>query len=488
MQVSLNPNYHFKWDTKRVILFSKSTPLNRGYKDWCSFLHPLHVVILGVLSYEHDIDNAIVSIQKYVNVKREAIEHFISLLTENAECAHLPLSIGTITFPPYLLLLGNISHSQTDISSIIERSLSIKEVDLNEPRLYHTPLKVTWMFNNQCLVHCKYCYADTIHKHKEFSFDRFKELMQECSRNHIAECEVIGGDFFIKRNWDKYLQCMQENNFIPPYLSTKKTLNQEEIKTLIQLKYTGVLQFSLDSLIQEDLKEIIHCSNRYIIHVKNMFQYLSEQSYLPFRVRVNTVLIQKNTNKKTLDELYIFLSQLNIIDEWEIRFAMPSFSKNDSFLCTQEQITWATCYITELERNSPFKLSFIADGITQNKPMCDLSKEKKYIYRCTANLRHCFVLPDGKVTICERLYWNPSFIIGDLNTMSLHEVWNSEKAHKLYYGIIDEISPFSLCNQCVGKNECFQKKKRCWVDIANKWGSNITYPDPICINSLKQKS
>ena len=128
MQVSLNPNYYFKWDTKRVILFSKSTPLNGGYKDWCSFLHPLHVVILGVLSYEHDIDKAIVSIQKYVNVKREAIEHFISLLTENAECTHLTLSIGTITFPPYLLLLGNISHSQTDRSSIIERSLSIKNM------------------------------------------------------------------------------------------------------------------------------------------------------------------------------------------------------------------------------------------------------------------------------------------------------------------------------------------------------------------------
>ena len=138
-------------------------------------------------------------------------------------------------------------------------------------------------------------------------------------------------------------------------------------------------------------------------------------------------------------------------------------------------------------KKSPFFLNFIEHGILQNKQKCELSKEKKYTYRCTANMKHCFILPDGKVTICERLYWNPLFIIGDLSNNSLSEVWNSDKAHNLYFKTINEINSSSFCKKCQGREECFTKKKRCWVDIVNTWGNNITYPDPICINSLKQK-
>ena len=43
-----------------------------------------------------------------------------------------------------------------------------------------------------------------------------------------------------------------------------------------------------------------------------------------------------------------------------------------------------------------------------------------------------FVLPDGKVSACEQLYWHPQFIIGDLKKQSIEEIWNSPKAWELY--------------------------------------------------------
>lgn len=487
MEISLNPDYSFKWDKTRIVLYSKSNPSNGGVKDWCSFLHPIHAIVLGIFSYKHNLSEAISTIQNYVIIKNEAIEKFISLLKDNEEFSHLSVSIGNINFPPKLLLSGNFVHPQKDIHRIIEQCLLMKDVDLKTKRLFHTPLKITWMLNNNCPVSCIYCYADTKHKHKEISIERFEELMLECKISNIAECEVIGGDFFVKENWSRFLEVMQKNGFPPSYLSTKKVLNIGEIETLIKLNYSGVLQFSLDSLKEDVLKEIIHCPNGYVDKIKRMFTYLSEFSKLPFSIRVNTVLIQKNTNRESLDELFTFFSSLNIIDEWEIRFAMPSFQKTSSFFCNREQISWANYYFESIEKKCHFKLNFIEEGIIQNKPMCDLAKEEKYIYRCTANMRHFFVLPDGKVTICERLYWNPLFIIGDLNESSIYEVWNSEKANNLYYYIDKEIDSYSYCFHCSGKNECFQRKKRCWVDIVNKWDNNITFPDPICINSLKQK-
>jgi sulfatase maturation enzyme AslB (radical SAM superfamily) len=37
---------------------------------------------------------------------------------------------------------------------------------------------------------------------------------------------------------------------------------------------------------------------------------------------------------------------------------------------------------------------------------------------CTGNTRVFYVLPDGKITFCEQMYWSPNFIIGDITNLS----------------------------------------------------------------------
>lgn len=43
-----------------------------------------------------------------------------------------------------------------------------------------------------------------------------------------------------------------------------------------------------------------------------------------------------------------------------------------------------------------------------------------------------FVLPDGKVTLCEQLYWHPQFILGDLKEQTLAEIWQSPRANGVF--------------------------------------------------------
>ena len=58
----------------------------------------------------------------------------------------------------------------------------------------------------------------------------------------------------------------------------------------------------------------------------------------------------------------------------------------------------------------------------------------KYFYggNCVMLKQLAFVLPDGKVSACEQLYWHPQFIIGDLKQQYIEEIWNSPKACELY--------------------------------------------------------
>lgn len=484
MILSLNPDYYLKWDVKRIILYSKTQCHHNSSNEWISFIHPLHAFIIGVLSMEHDTEKAIATIQKHITIENQFIENFIFNLTENPDPHHITSTKGYAAFPKNLLLKGNLLHMQHNIQEIIQKCLVMNDIDLKTPRLFHSPIKITWMLNNKCAVHCNYCYADTLHKCHEISFEKFQEVIEECRKENMQGCEIIGGDFFVKRNWNKFLTCLIRNGFSPSFISTKKNLTKEELELLIKINYSGILQFSLDSFSQHEIESILHCSSEYLDKVKNMFLYLSILKGLPFKVRISTVLTQANANIKTIQDMYSFFSSLKLITEWEIRFAMPSFEQSNNFLCTNTQIDEITEYIHNLKINSFIPISFVEYNQTNPHTQCFLAESGNHDYRCSANMRHCFILPDGKITLCERLYWNPNFIIGDLNTMTLPEIWNSSKAMQLAFDMEQYISKQSICFTCKGKELCFSKHKRCWVNVVNKWGTNnITYPDPLCIKS-----
>jgi radical SAM protein with 4Fe4S-binding SPASM domain len=101
---------------------------------------------------------------------------------------------------------------------------------------------------------------------------------------------------------------------------------------------------------------------------------------------------------------------------------------------------------------------------------------------CTANHSHLFILPDGKVTICEQLYWNPRFIVGDLTKQSISDVWNSNEAKNLYYLTQDRISKESHCSICNMFQKCREELGGvCWKETIAAYGDEKwDYPDPNC--------
>lgn len=86
-----------------------------------------------------------------------------------------------------------------------------------------------------------------------------------------------------------------------------------------------------------------------------------------------------------------------------------------------------------------------------------------------------FILPDGNVTICEELYWNPHFVIGNVNEHGIEQIWKSEKALALYNIKQDEHPKESSCNSCMIYNKCRIPKQICYRDIIRKYGEEKWY-------------
>ena len=99
------------------------------------------------------------------------------------------------------------------------------------------------------------------------------------------------------------------------------------------------------------------------------------------------------------------------------------------------------------------------------------------------------MLPDGKVTICEELYWHHSFILGDLSKESILDVWNSQKAKELQFLSTEKISADSACKQCEVFDNCHLYRGVCWKIILMAYGNEKwDFPDPRCQFAPKPKN
>lgn len=100
---------------------------------------------------------------------------------------------------------------------------------------------------------------------------------------------------------------------------------------------------------------------------------------------------------------------------------------------------------------------------------------------CSGNLTSLLMLPDGKVLICEQLYWTPFFILDDVTNQSIMEVWNSPKALSLWNITQNEIQEASPCKKCNDFERCRRGCGTCWRMAMQAYGAdNYDFPSPNC--------
>ena len=207
-KVYFNPDYYIKWDQFRAILFSKYECSNGGKKNWASYIHPLHALIFALFSQEHDIEKNILYISSISGLQEESIQHFISSLIEKPESCTIYLADDYFVIPKNIFILKRTDHLQNNLTKIIDECLKVQKVDFKTKRDFVSPLSFTWMINNKCTVDCTYCYADTVTKTNEVDLNIFEKVIKESYELNIQKIDLIGGDFFVKKEWWKYLKLL----------------------------------------------------------------------------------------------------------------------------------------------------------------------------------------------------------------------------------------------------------------------------------------
>lgn len=406
-----------------------------------------------------------------LNVTIEALQLFILQIVEKPNMS-IRLHETEIILPENILAHSNKVDSNT--YSMPQGFSPFNEYRLERP---HAPLLVNFMLTEKCNTNCIYCYAKRNLRVEMAKSDAI-EVIKELSTSGVVNLTITGGDIFARDDWYDILSASQKAGF-GFLISTKTILGQDSIQ---KLKNLGIIQiqFSLDSTSPDTLQQMIGVSREYAEKLKMMFELCSMHD---LRISLRTVLCKQNTKIEEIKKLCDFVEANHCIVGWTITPAFYSANKKDysRYSVENRQLVEVFAYLRNRKmRVRPLFNKLGVDGY-KLKRTSSVNKFVEDNQTCYANTYSLSILPSGECTVCEMLYYDEHFTLGNIKEHKLSEIWNSKKALQLYAPSRDSMAKDSACSSCLVFDKCKRNlaKKICYVDIM-KVHKRWDYPDPKC--------
>lgn len=479
-----NPDYRLKNDLDRICLYSKNNPEHDSNHDWVSYIHPYQAVILSMFATGNllsDVADMIASHFKLdYNVASQLLEGFVN----NPAPFYTEWGNDKILFPKNVLVPFDEHSSMSDNRTFPDISeLKLDSINLKNDRAHNAPHSILWMLTNKCVTNCAYCYADKLTKHTPLSTEAALKIIEEAKNLRINNIDVIGGEVFLKLDWDILVSKMVAYGMSPSYISTKVPITDRIIGKLKDTGYGNVIQISLDSLNPAILKSVVGAGKDYCSALISGIRRLDKAG---FRIQIDTILTNETATIQNLRDLAQFLSTVQNLDYWEIRVPEYSLYTSARFKKVQaprNQLDIISRYIREeLPKEFPGRIIYSAEALNETFRNTGPDEECFKGGQCGYLSKQMFILPDGKVSACEQLYWHPDFIIGDLTQQTIEEVWRSTKALDLFNRSTDKFRSESACKTCSHFDKCNENSRRCVVKVMKAYGiDNRDYPDPRCV-------
>jgi radical SAM protein with 4Fe4S-binding SPASM domain len=434
---------------------------------------PFMGYILSQIGY-YPIEESCHLISQQTHIGEKAVRNFVNQLINNEECRRFNYSDKlSIVLPSNLLIDSDVKESRTFITQ--QNFSPIDDFQVKRPLM---PFNVNLMATTLCTTNCVYCYANR-NIAPDMSLDRMISLIDELYKGGVVNISITGGDIFARKDWPMILRKMNEYGY-QPFLSTKTPLQSEELCELKQLGFRKI-QFSLDSINPAVLQRLIHVDACYLDKVKEMWNHCVQ---FGIDVSVRSVLTQYNGDLDSLQDLYTFLDGYECVKEWSITPAFFSEYKKQlykDYEVDNENLRKVYEFTHSIDSRLNISLNKITEEgyVLKQEPTVDEFVERNKI--CLANTTTLSILANGTCSVCEMLYEQPEYVLGNINTHSVYEIWNSAKALKLYSPEQDSMADDSSCKGCKAFAQCRLPfgKRICFLDI-QKSGKTYDYPDPRC--------
>ena len=468
----INPQYILRHETHKTYIMSDPNGLNQSI---ISVIHPIYAMMLSFFN-NTEFDVAISQIASFFLIEEEKIRSNMVKLIKNQSL----ITSGNSIFPKNMIVEYE---DGMNLHQYRPEQFMYSDPDIRISRLEY-PSDIICNLTLRCHTSCFYCYADRKgNTDKCMPIELLERIIENAKRIGVYRFQLMGGEVLLYKDWKRALKKLAECGF-QPHISTKLPLTEEHLYIYKELEFKSPIQVSLDTLIKGHLYSILNVKDPYYDQMVHSFELLEkyEINYI-----VNTVVNKRNASLEDVKSLVDFLREKKFISKWSmnsVKCSMYIGVPYEVYKAPDDKILEISKYILDLKNQGYFNFTVLEPSPTRNINSYT-KEEKERIFKnrnlCSANLNALYILPDGKVTICEELYWHPRFLLGDLHDQTIEEIWNSEKAKGLFFIKQSDIQEASACRTCKDFKECKEFLHVCWRNVILAYGNaNWDYPAIFC--------
>ena len=340
---------------------------------------------------------------------------------------------------------------------------------------YKAPLRLALIVTRRCPLDCIYCYADKINAsdpEKTLGLKRLREIFEEAGSLGMSDVYLAGGEPLLRKDFPEIAKIAIDAD-VYPHTSTKGWPVTEELVQRIAEAGMDAMQVSIDTLDPklQDMLTQRPGSHERMVRAIHLFLKAG------FKVSTNTVISSYNISD--VPKLVKWLSEQGVSEINLSPYSLSIYKPREDLFPTIEQYEKL---ISELDEIEP---EVMENGAVLHRPksieglLSGLSIEGAP--GCGGITLGMIILPDGRVTICERLGVNPDFIYGDLSKQSIVEAWNSSRIKEILATFEREKFKGSPCYSCEAFEKCVGAGKLCYFRIVAAYGKmKVGVPDPLC--------
>ncbi|WP_242655221.1 radical SAM/SPASM domain-containing protein [Clostridium cellulovorans] len=341
-----------------------------------------------------------------------------------------------ITFYPHEI--------QTDLSCDPMRILKKSSTKWQyNPVRYESPeelvLSLSYVCNHKC-IYC--CNSSGSRIEDELSFNDWIKVIDEAADLGVETILFSGGEPLMYPDFIKLVKRTKDNG-IYPIVSTNGTLISEE--TAKQLSEAGIDFVHLSmSAANEELYDSIIGYKGNLPKVKAAIKALKDNNIY---IRLKVVLMPVNI--KHIEELLDFCIENKVDCVHLAPFILTHISRNGKELMPSVNDLNNLKKVINSKRNKIKILEPSVEGMCWSGPTD--------IVKCGGIKSKLTIISNGNITLCETLGKTPNFILGNVKTTKIKDIWNSDLPDnilKVNMKLVEE--PCKSCEYLEGcKTGCF---------------------------------
>lgn len=353
------------------------------------------------------------------------------------------------------------------------RDFCIPQVHAKKTNRLDKPVSLMIMPTEKCQTDCLYCYAcrRPVRPKDHLPIGRIHKLIDEAAAMGVNMVNLDGGDMLSRKEIVEIVQHLRDNE-IHITASTKGYVSRKLAKQLCAAGLTYI-QVGLDAPTPQVAD--------FLVGRKGFFQRMMETiinlTEAGITTRTNSIITSSTV--ELVPALVDFLMTLPV-DNIKICPAFRSYFKNGGdIILTHEQKERLRSTLKEYEE----KYSGRGVNWECSEDVLDMTPQERadrFYGRplCSSARTQCIITPDGKVVTCEQSPQSSEFVVGDLRTQSLQEVWDS-KAMKSFWRLPRRKFRNTPCYECQEFEACIHSKGHCFMDSLKAYGT-VYAPSPYC--------